>query len=58
MIDDADRRIDWPPPRDDPAEEPSHPGARIADRLDEAADEPEPEDRSAAERIRDRLRGD
>jgi hypothetical protein len=25
------REVEWPPPRDDPDEEPSHPGARFDD---------------------------
>jgi hypothetical protein len=34
-----DAEVKWPEPRDDPREEPSHPGAR-----DEDLDEPERED--------------
>jgi hypothetical protein len=29
-----EREVEWPPPRDDPPEEPSHPGARL-DELEE-----------------------
>jgi hypothetical protein len=52
-VTERDARIVWPPPRDDPEEEPSHHAARIADRerglsvgdvpLDLQADEPPPE---------------
>ena len=35
MRDNDEREIEWPEPRDDPDEEPSHPGAR----LDELEDE-------------------
>lgn len=29
MRDNDEREIEWPEPRDDPDEEPSHPGARL-----------------------------
>ncbi len=46
MSDDRDRReVEWPEPAPDPDEERSHPEARIADKLDEQAEEPEEEER-------------
>jgi hypothetical protein len=34
MSNKPDQRIEWPPPREDPDREPSHPGARL-DELEE-----------------------
>jgi hypothetical protein len=35
-----EREVEWPPPREDPDREPSHPGARL-DELEEERDGPD-----------------
>lgn len=38
---DDERKVEWPPPREDPDEEPSHPGARWDEREERLATDEE-----------------